>query len=85
MKPANLKGAVAAAATYSHLNPNSAIAKTAQSATFGIAPTLATFQQQRRLKPTTTLGLEGGYFTAKRGRLRSYIQLAKWPFSVVAL
>ena len=59
MKPSNLKGAVAAAATYSYLNPNSAIAKTAQSTTFGIAPTVATFQQQVQ----TDNNLEaGGHF-----------------------
>jgi hypothetical protein len=41
MKPSNLKGAEAAAATCAYLNPNSAIAITAQSSTYGITPTLA--------------------------------------------
>jgi hypothetical protein len=72
MKPANLKGAVAAAAAaaFSYLNPNSAIAKTAQSTNFG-----ATFQQQ--VQTNNSLGAGG--------QLRSYSQLAKWPFSAVAL
>jgi hypothetical protein len=82
MKPANLKGVVAAAATYSYLNPNSAIAKTAQSTTFGIAPTPAIFQQQAQTN--NNLGA-GGHTSLRRGRLRSYSQLAKWPFSVVAM
>ena len=74
MKPSNLKGAVAAAATYSYLNPNSAIAKTAQSTTFGIAPTLATFQQQVQ----TNNNLEaGGHFTAKGPINVVHSQLAK--------
>jgi hypothetical protein len=50
MGPANQKGAAAAAATYIHLSPNSAIAKAAQSSnqstTFGIAPSSATLYQQ---------------------------------------
>ena len=68
MKPPNLKGAVAAAATYSYLNPNSAIAKTAQSATFGIAPTLATFQQQVQ----TNNSLEaGGHFQQRIAHIKT--------------
>jgi hypothetical protein len=59
MKPSNPKGTVAAAATYSYLNPNSAIAKTAQASTFGIAPTLATLQQQ--VQTNNNLGA-GGHF-----------------------
>jgi hypothetical protein len=48
MEPSNPKGAVAAAATYGYLNPNSAIAKTAQSATFGIALALAAGSNQQQ-------------------------------------
>jgi hypothetical protein len=60
MMPSNHKGEEAAAATCAYLNPNSAIAITAQSTTFGIGtPTLATLQQQVE----TNNNLEaGGHF-----------------------
>ena len=85
IKPSNLKGAEAAAATCAYLNPNSAIAITAQSTTFGIGtPTLATLQQQVE----TNNNLEaGGHFQQNNSLEAEVVQPAgeEWPFSVVAL
>jgi hypothetical protein len=81
MKPANLKGAAAAAA----IIPAATSIPTRRSRKLRNRPLLASHLLSppfsSRLKPTTTLRPEGTIL--RRGRLRSYSQLAKWPFSVV--
>jgi hypothetical protein len=77
MEPANQKGAAAAAAstcTYSHLSPNSAIAKAAQSATFGVHRTVrlprATLYQQPG--PNQQQGLGAGGHCTEAGLNRHF-------------